>query len=86
MKNYLILTAVCFSLSSCANFESREKLISTASFDLDCSSEKIEVISDEHGTDWGRYKLNACDKIVKYKRTGNVYHGADVDPLSSATR
>ncbi len=81
-----LLALLGIAVIGCASFESRDKLISTASFDYDCPKERIEVLFDEHGLDWGRYRLDVCGEQVKYKRTGNVYHKAAVDPVESATK
>ena len=86
MNRIYIGTARAALTIGCMSFESRGKLISTASFDNDCPEEKIVVLSDDHGLDWGRYKLDVCGTEVKYKRTGSIYHRADVDPVDAATR
>ena len=86
MKNLLLLALLL--LVGCSTpgpnlFESTEKLIDTVAFDTDCPKENIHILKDEHGIDWGRYVVKACDKELKYKRVGNVYMAASKNPIEA---
>lgn len=69
-------------LSGCASMGwgvDRSKLLQTASFDHDCPSEKIQILSEQDGgaSGTGNYKLNVCGSERKYKRMGTMYMDAE---------
>jgi hypothetical protein len=78
MRKLVYLAATMFILAGCAG---NKELIKIVSFDTNCPADQITVLerSDSFGS--GLYKVNACGKELKYKRTGTVYHAADKSPI-----
>ena len=60
---------------------SQKDLIQTVAFDTNCPQSNIPVLdkNDTFGT--GQYRVQACGKELKYKRSGTVFYAADKSPI-----
>ena len=71
MWKTFILSAYVFL--GCQTMENKERLYETAAFDNDCPKAKIKVLREEYGSDWGKYDLEVCGKILTYQRADETY-------------
>lgn len=81
-KSFLLILVIIFAnvISGCA---SQKNLVQTVAFDTSCPESSIQVIEKSDSFGSGLYKLQACGKELKYKRSGTVYYAADKSPFSN---
>ena len=56
------------------------ELIEVVAMDTDCNNSKISILKRHDTAGFGNYRILACGKKLKYKRTGSVFHAANKRP------
>lgn len=48
-------------------------LVKVVAVEQDCPEENVKILDSFHKSGGGYYKLEACGKIVRYKKIGSVF-------------
>lgn len=81
------MTIISFSCRSIGK-SGLNSLVKVVSVEQDCPVENIKILESFHKSGGGYYKLEACGKVVRYKKIGSVFMESEkaekmVDSLSN---